>query len=127
MGPRAKAAVIYLQRGSMANRRNGDVDSEIFERQAMICKAFAHATRLRILDLLGKGERPLAEVQKALGVPKANVSQHLAVLRAAGVIATHRVGSQVHIAIAMPEVRQACHLVREVLREQVRGQTRLAR
>ncbi len=38
-------------------RSRGRIDAEIFERQARICKAFAHAARLQILDLLGQGEQ----------------------------------------------------------------------
>ena len=109
----------------MARNNGYDVEAEVFERQATICKAFAHPTRLHLLDLLGKKERPLTEIQEALGVSRANLSQHLAVLKAARVITTYRVGKQVHAALAMPEVKQACLLIREVLRSQIRQQKQL--
>jgi len=115
------------QRGFMERNNRNSVDVEIFERQAMICKAFAHPTRLHLLDLLCNGERSLAEVQEVLGVAKANVSQHLAVLKAAGVVSTRRDGKQVYAALAIPEVKQACQLIHQVLRTQIRKQRRFAR
>ena len=49
--------------------RKSDIEAEIFERQASICKAFANPTRLHLLDLLGKGERGASELQEELGLP----------------------------------------------------------
>lgn len=101
------------------------LDLEIFQRQAMICKSFAHPKRIQMLDLLGKGECAVSELQKELGVSKANMSQHLSVLRSAGVVSTRRNGKQVYCALAIPEVKNACHLLREVLRSQLRQQHKL--
>jgi DNA-binding transcriptional ArsR family regulator len=109
----------------MARNSNG-IENEIFERQAMICKAFAHPTRLHLLDLLGNGERGISRLQNELGVAKANLSQHLAILKSAGVVVTRRSGKQVYAALAIPEVKQACHLIHKVLRTQIRKQHRLA-
>ena len=106
--------------------RNNGIENEIFERQAMICKAFAHPTRLHLLDLLGKGECGVGALQDKLGASKANISQHLAILKSAGVVITRRSGKQVYAALAIPEVKQACHLIHRVLRKQIRKQHRLA-
>jgi ArsR family transcriptional regulator, virulence genes transcriptional regulator len=108
------------------SRHGNGIEAQIFERQAMICKAFAHPTRLHLLDLLGKGERGVGELQDELGVSKANLSQHLAILKSAGVVSTRRSGKQVYAALAIPEVKDACHLIRQVLRTQIRKQHRLA-
>ncbi|MBI1895994.1 MAG: helix-turn-helix transcriptional regulator [Acidobacteria bacterium] len=110
----------------MTSRRNNSADTEIFERQANICKAFAHATRLRLLDLLGQRERGVSELQAELGVSKTNLSQHLAILRAAGVLSTRRDGKQVYCSLAIPEVKQACQLIRKVLQAQLVESRRLA-
>jgi ArsR family transcriptional regulator len=106
--------------------RHNSIENKIFERQAMICKAFAHPTRLHLLDLLGKGECGVSTLQVKLRVPKANISQHLAILKSAGVVVTRRSGKQVYAALAIPEVKQACHLIHRVLRTQIRRQHRLA-
>ncbi len=100
-------------------------DTELFERQARICKAFAHPGRLQILDLLGHGERRVAELQEALGISKTSISQHMAVLKSVGVLSTRREGKQVYCSLAMPEVKQACQLIRRVLQAQIAASHRL--
>ncbi len=119
--------LLLVERLFMTSRRNNSADTEIFERQANICKAFAHATRLRLLDLLGQRERGVSELQAELGVSKTNLSQHLAILRAAGVLSTRRDGKQVYCSLAIPEVKQACQLIRKVLQAQLVESRRLAR
>ena len=100
-------------------------DMEIYERQARICKAFAHPGRLQILDLLGQGERGVSELQEALGISKTSISQHMAVLKSVGVLSTRREGKQLYCSLAMPEVKQACQLVRKVLEAQIAASQRL--
>ena len=110
----------------MSRVSNRQLEDQIYERQVAICKAFANPIRLRILDMLSNGGRNGADIQEALGISKANLSQHLAVLRFAGVVVTHRDGKQVHCSLAIPEVKQACTLIRNVLRAQLRRHQRLA-
>jgi DNA-binding transcriptional ArsR family regulator len=110
----------------MKNRgKAGSWDAEILERQVRICKAFANSTRLVMLDLLGKREWPVGRLQQELGVSKPNLSQHLAVLKAAGVVVTRREGKQVYCGLAMPEVKNACQLIRTMLRAQLRNGRKL--
>ncbi len=84
----------------------------LFERQAQVCKAFANPTRVHILELLGRRERSAAELLEALGVSKANVSQHVGILRSTGAVVTRRKGKQLHCALAFPEIKQAWLLMR---------------
>jgi DNA-binding transcriptional ArsR family regulator len=109
----------------MASKRKNDTSNEIFERQARICKAFAHPGRLQILDLLGSGEKGISDLQSALGISKTGMSQHVAILKSVGVITTRRNGKQIYCSLAMPEVKQACQLIRKVLHAQITGSTRL--
>ena len=96
-------------------------DERVYEMQVRICKSFANATRLRMLDLLAGGERTVSELQADLGITTANVSQHLAILKGAGVVATRREGKQIFCSLAIPEVKSACTLIRDVLRAQIRN------
>lgn len=98
-----------------------ETDDVIFERQAMICKAFANPIRLKILDMISQGECPAADIQAATGISNANLSQHFAILNSAGVLKTHRDGKQMMCVLAIPEVKQACLLIRKVLQAQVEG------
>lgn len=101
------------------------IDDEIFRRQAEICKAFAHPGRLRILDLLGSGERGASELQRELEISKTNLSQQISILKAAGVVSTRRDGKQIYCSLAIPEVKHACQLIRGVLRAQIAASHRL--
>ena len=106
-------------------RGQNAIEAEVFERQARICKSFANATRLQMLDLLGKRDWAAADLQKELGFSKPNLSQHVAILKAAGIVATQRKNGRVYCTLAMPEVKSACHLIRNVLRAQLRNGRRL--
>jgi DNA-binding transcriptional ArsR family regulator len=109
----------------MAKAAKTETDDQVFEMQVRICKAFANATRLRMLDLLAKHEHTVSDLQAALGVSAPNVSQHLAILKAAGVVSTRRDGKQIYCLLTLPEVKQACQLIRDVLRAQLRNDRKL--
>lgn len=112
----------------MKNRNGsgkGKLEEELYERRAGICKAFANPVRLKILDLVAKRTCPIAELHRQLGISEANLSQHLAVLKAAGVVGTRRTGKQVQCFLAIPEVKEACALISDVLRAQVKNGRRL--
>jgi len=109
----------------MAKRCLVDGDEQVFELQVRICKAFANSTRLRMLDLLAKGEYTVSDIQAALGITLPNVSQHLAILRGAGVVTTRREGKQIYCSLTMKEVKEACQLIRDVLRAQLRNGRKL--
>ncbi len=96
-------------------------DDRVYEMQVKICKAFANPSRLRILDLLAKEEHNVSELQQSLQITVPNVSQHLSILRNAGVVKTRREGKQIICSLAIPEVKTACSLIREVLRAQLRN------
>lgn len=107
------------------NATRQQLEDEVYERQVGICKAFANPTRLRILDMVSRHDYPAADLQTQLSISKANLSQHLAILKAAGVVVTHRNGKRIHCHLAIPEVKQACALIRKVLRGQIRNGRRL--
>lgn len=99
---------------------------EMFEGQVAILKVLAHANRIHLVDLLGRGERPLSSLQTTLGITKQNLSQHLAILKRAGIVFTRRRGKQVFASLAFPEITQVSHAIRRVLREHMRKRHRLA-
>ena len=109
----------------VARKRKSEMSYEIFERQARICKAFAHPGRLQILDSLGSGEKGISDLQTELEISKTGMSQQIAILKSVGVITTRRSGKQIYCSLAMPEVKQACQLIRKVLHAQITGSHRL--
>ena len=108
---------------SMTRQKKDEV--EIFERQARICKAFAHPGRLQMLDLLGRGEKGVSDLQETLRISKTSMSQHLAILKSAGVVTTRRNGKQIYCSLAIPEVKQACQIIRKVLEAHIAESHRL--
>lgn len=90
-------------------------EERIYALQAELCQALAHPVRLKILDALGAESISNTELVAKLGVPKANVSQHIAVLRDAGIVAVEREGVKNLIRLQTPEVREACGLVRAMM------------
>jgi ArsR family transcriptional regulator len=105
-----------------------DVDKAmLFEMQADICQALANPKRLQVLDLLKGGELSVGEMMKAMGIQKANLSQHLAVMRQKGIVSARREGTTVYYRLARPRITEACAVMREVLMDGFRDQERLAR
>mgnify|MGYP005843987549 CR=1 FL=1 len=90
-------------------------DEAAYRLRAQVLKALAQPRRLRILDLLRDGERSVGELARALEAPQANVSQHLAALRAQELVATRRQGTSVYYCLAHPEIAVACDLFHDVL------------
>jgi ArsR family transcriptional regulator len=96
-----------------------EADAKIFELHAALCQTLANPVRLRILALLRDGESSVNELAHRLGVPQANISQHLSVLRERNVLSTRREGVSIYYRIAYPKIIKACDLIREVLFEQM--------
>ena len=93
-------------------------DKSLFEMQAEICKTLTNPKRIEILNVLKTDERTVTELVNALGASKANVSQHLAVMRHKGILTTRREGVNIYYRVANPKVIDACTLMKEVLFEQ---------
>jgi len=100
---------------------------ELFLLHAEICKTLANPKRLEILNALRQGEVSVAKLVGTLRLPKANVSQHLAVLRSRGVVKARRKGLNVYYRVANPKIIRACNLMREVLTEHLEESARATR
>ena len=77
-----------------------DMADHVAARLALI----ANAKRLLILCELAKGERPVGALQAAVGLGQSALSQHLARLREAGMVATRREGQTIHYRISDPDL-----------------------
>ena len=99
---------------------------QLFKLQAEICKTLADSKRLMILHELREGERSVGQIVSNLGLPQANVSQHLAILRERGIVTTRRQGSTIFYSLAYTKIGEACDLVRGVLEEQLANNQAMA-
>ncbi|MGD8397865.1 MAG: metalloregulator ArsR/SmtB family transcription factor [Anaerolineae bacterium] len=71
-----------------------------YEEQAQLFRALAHPVRLRILDILARQEACVCHLTCALGQRQPYVSQQLATLRDAGLVADRRDGTLVYYRLA---------------------------
>ena len=78
-------------------------------------KSIANPRRLRIIHLLAQEPREVARLAADLGISQPNASQHLGVLRAAGLVEAERLGREVRYRLVDPEVTLACSQMRRVL------------
>lgn len=91
---------------------------KIFELHADVCKVFSNAKRLEILNILRQREMTASELIEKTGLSKANLSQHMSILRSKGVVWNRRQGLNIYYRISNPKIIQAFDLMREVLWEQ---------
>lgn len=96
-------------------------DAQFFRLQSEICKTLADPKRLMILHELRGGEMSVGQIVSRLGLPQANVSQHLAIMRERGIVTTRREGTSIYYSMASRKIGEACDLVRQVLEEQLKG------
>lgn len=99
-------------------------DDRLFELHAQICKTLSNPWRLRIIDALREGERSVTELAASLGISRPNLSQHLGVMQAQGVVEVRREGAYSYYRLTNPKIVRAFELMREVLLERL-SQTRL--
>ncbi len=71
-------------------------------REAEIFKALGHPTRIWIVKQLADGEHCVCEFVDSVGVKFATISQHLTILKQAGVIVDEKRGKQVFYRLACP-------------------------
>ena len=88
---------------------------QIDDLQGSILRALASSHRLRLIHLLAAGERTVGEIGEALCLTQAAASQHLAALRAVGVVEATRDGRTVSYRLADDDIAIACGLMRDVL------------
>jgi ArsR family transcriptional regulator len=77
-------------------------------------KALAHETRLLAVCPIGDGERTVQQLEEFLGASQSNVSQHLARLKAAGILASRREGKQVFYRVRTPEMFGLVHALQRI-------------
>ena len=87
----------------------------IHELQAEVMKTLANPRRLEILHRLADGPCEVGRLAAELGISQPNASQHLAIMRAAGVVTAERDGREVRYRLSDPDVTRACALMRDVL------------
>lgn len=94
--------------------------------QAEILRTLASPRRIEILHVLAGGPIEVGRLANRIGASQPNVSQHLSVLRAAGLVEAERDGREVRYRLGDPDVMVACGLMRAVLERRLARLGRMA-
>lgn len=81
---------------------------DLAEQQAIVCRALGNSRRQLILWLLSKDELPVNEIAVRAGSTLQNVSQHLAILKKAGIVTSRRAGQTIYYRVADHNCIQHC-------------------
>jgi ArsR family transcriptional regulator, virulence genes transcriptional regulator len=95
-----------------------ELSSSDLERQryAAVGRALSDPKRLCVLESLAVGELSVGDLSARVNCQVPNMSQHLAVLRSAGLVTTRRTGSTVFYRLADPRVLEAYRLIQTIAR-----------
>ena len=124
---RTAAKINAMMRNKQKTPSPAEADTRIFELQADICRTLANPKRLQIIALLKQGELSVGSMVKAMGIAKANLSQHLSSMRQKGILVPRREGTTVYYRLASPKITEACAFMREVLMDLLEGQETLSK
>lgn len=99
--------------------------AELLEHVADRFRVLGDATRLSIIRILiDDGELNVGELVERLGTSQANVSKHLRILAAAGIVARRPEGTAAYYSVTDPSLLPICSIVCDRLREQVADDAR---
>ncbi len=90
-------------------------DRRVFEVQAEVCQTLANPKRLHIISLLKDGEMSVGQMIKAMNIAKANLSQHLSIMKQKGILVSRREGTVIYYRLSTPKITSACSIMKEVL------------
>jgi rhodanese-related sulfurtransferase len=98
----------------------------LFDEFARAAKALASGRRIELLDVLANGERTVEALAGEVGLTVANTSQHLQILRQAGLVSSRREGTSIHYRLAAPEVFELWRTLRTLAASRLAEVERLA-
>ena len=93
----------------------GDVAVQLYQAKAKLFRTLGHPVRIRLLELLQDGPRPVRDFLVQIDVEASSLSQQLAVLRRAGLVESSRDGALVMYALSTPDVADLLAVGRRIL------------
>lgn len=97
----------------------------LFEKQAEIAKAMSHPLRIAIVNFLKDGEQCVCDIAEHTGSERSNVSRHLSVMVAAGILQYRKEGLKVIYKLKCACIIDFFSCVTRVLKQQARDNKRL--
>lgn len=87
----------------------------IYQVKAEFFKTLGHPGRIRVLEVLRGGERSVGELIAEVGLEPSHMSQQLAVLRRASIVAARKEGSTVLYSVTDPRVFELLEVAKQIL------------
>ncbi|HEX4858240.1 MAG TPA: metalloregulator ArsR/SmtB family transcription factor [Usitatibacteraceae bacterium] len=88
--------------------------SQNIEEAASALQAMAHPIRIKVLCLLSSGEMAVQDINEAIGTTQSNISQHLRVLRASGLIESRKEGTRALYFVSDARILKLVAMTRDV-------------
>ena len=116
-----------MQAVKSKRRQKRSLDQQVALRRfkAEVFQALAHPTRIHIAECLRDGELPVSVLVARVGIEPANLSQHLAVLRAKGLVVNRKEGTQVFYALRDPLLSEVLRNMRRYFQAHVQEALRI--
>jgi DNA-binding transcriptional ArsR family regulator len=89
----------------------------LYQAKAELFRTLGHPVRIRVLELLQDGPKPVSELLTDIGIEASSLSQQLAVLRRAGIVVSTRKGTSVTYELAASDVADLMGAARRFLTE----------
>jgi DNA-binding transcriptional ArsR family regulator len=84
------------------------------ERASRSIRAMSHPLRLKILCTLGEKEYSVQDIVENVGTSQSNISQHLAILRDKGILASRKDANRVYYRVSDARTLRLISMMREV-------------
>lgn len=97
----------------------------LYQAKAELFRTLGHPVRIRVLELLQDGPKPVRELLQHIDIEPSSLSQQLAVLRRAGIVTSSRDGAAVMYQLAASDVAELMAAARRFLTEVLAGQGEL--
>ncbi|MEV8099842.1 metalloregulator ArsR/SmtB family transcription factor [Kitasatospora sp. NPDC085879] len=97
----------------------------LYQAKAEFFRTLGHPVRIRVLELLQDGPRPVRELLTEIGIEPSSLSQQLAVLRRTQLVSATREGNTVVYALSTPDVAELLQAARRILSRMITDQSEL--
>ena len=109
-----------MTKQAIFNNLDGNIQRCI--NRAMVFKALAHATRIRIVQALAEREHCVCELVELVGDDPSTISKHLTIMKSAGIVSNDRRGTSVFYNLKMKCVPGFMECVDKAIVESAREQ-----
>ncbi|HVB90464.1 MAG TPA: metalloregulator ArsR/SmtB family transcription factor [Acidimicrobiales bacterium] len=93
----------------------------IYQVKAEFFKILGHPARIRILEVLREGERPVSELIGEVGIEASHLSQQLGVMRRANLVQARKAGSNVFYSVSDPMLFELLEVAKRIIRSSLAG------